>query len=73
VTDDGIGLGAAANGGRPGVGLKNARSHLAHLYGDDASLRLSTGADGQGVTVDITIPHRHAARLSGRVAEAVTR
>jgi two-component system sensor histidine kinase LytS len=60
VRDDGAGLGDGW-GARDvqGVGLANARSHLAHLYGDAAGLRVEPGATGVGVAVEITLPLRH--------------
>lgn len=61
VRDDGVGLGPAwSSKATQGVGLANARSHLAHLYGDAAGLRVGHGDDGVGVTVEITLPLRQS-------------
>jgi LytS/YehU family sensor histidine kinase len=62
VVDDGVGLGGASAAARgSGVGLTNSRLHLAHLYGDRASLRVRDGADGVGVEVEVTLPLRRVA------------
>jgi len=45
-----------------GVGLANTRARLAQLYGDDATLRLTPGAEG-GTTAEISLPY-HTARGS---------
>jgi sensor histidine kinase YesM len=69
VEDDGPGL--SSNRGellREGVGLRNTRARLMHLYGDEASLAL-VDVPGGGLRVNITIPvplrksrsERHAA------------
>ena len=69
VEDDGPGL--SSNRGEllhEGVGLRNTRARLMHLYGDDASLAL-VDVPGGGLRVTITIPapiprsrtERHAA------------
>ncbi len=59
VIDDGVGLGGERMSARGnGVGLTNARLHLAHLYGDRAALRVGPGPDGVGVAVEITLPLR---------------
>jgi two-component system, LytTR family, sensor kinase len=41
--------------GREGVGLANTRARLAQLYGDKASLTLTTAADG-GAVAEIVLP-----------------
>jgi two-component system LytT family sensor kinase len=65
VEDDGVGLGGASTGTPgSGVGLTNARLHLAHVYGDRAALRVSPGARGIGVLVEITLPLRRVAAPS---------
>ena len=59
VVDDGAGLARASSARRgSGVGLKNSRLHLAHLYGDLAALRVGAGANGVGVAVEVTLPLR---------------
>lgn len=61
VVDDGVGLGGASTPARgSGVGLNNARLHLAHRYGDRAALRVGAGAQG-GVVVEVTLPLRRVA------------
>ena len=65
VVDDGVGLGGASASARgSGVGLTNSRLHLAHLYGDRATLRVAAGADGVGVAVEVTLPLRRVAAPS---------
>ena len=55
VEDDGAGMdGLAAPRGR-GIGLGHTRERLAHLYGEDQSLRVRT-ARGRGFRVDVLIP-----------------
>ena len=61
VRDDGAGLASASHDADGGVGIANARSHLAHLYGRDAALHIGPGPNGVGVDVQITIPLRHGA------------
>ncbi|MEW6339537.1 MAG: histidine kinase [Paraburkholderia sp.] len=46
VRDTGVGLGAAAHGSR--FGMQQVRERLVALYGDAASLELTTPADGRG-------------------------
>lgn len=59
VRDDGVGLAPGWDGnGDRGVGLANVRSHLAHLYGDAATLRVGPNEDGVGVAVEVTVPLR---------------
>jgi signal transduction histidine kinase len=53
VRDNGAGVGSAVLGS--GVGLRNVRQRLAVLYGADAGLRLSMGADGWTVA-ELTLP-----------------
>lgn len=70
VTDDGVGLAPGRPGtGDTGVGLTNARAHLAHLYGDAATLHVGPGAGGVGVAVEITLPLRRGAAIGGRANE----
>ncbi|HZI40601.1 MAG TPA: histidine kinase [Gemmatimonadaceae bacterium] len=65
VCDDGVGLAPGWTERESGVGLANARAHLAHLYGGAADLRVGAGASGSGVDVNITLPLRHATTLDG--------
>ena len=55
VTDDGAGL-SAENDRSDGIGLANTRARLQGLYGDGASLTLSSGARGPGTTVTVVLP-----------------
>ena len=69
VCDDGVGLAPGWMDRERGVGLANARAHLAHLYGAAADLRVAAGASGSGVDVNITLPLRHTAAVEdGRIA-----
>ncbi|HVE69821.1 MAG TPA: histidine kinase [Thermoanaerobaculia bacterium] len=52
VRDNGPGLNGESEAG---VGLANTRARLAQLYGDRASLRL-TSAEGEGTTAEISLP-----------------
>jgi sensor histidine kinase YesM len=54
VTDDGAGIRDFTDAGE-GVGLANTRARLRGLYGDDASLTLSSG-NGGGTAVTIRLP-----------------
>ena len=54
VTDDGPGMGRSSS--EPGTGVANVRERLDTLYGDAAALTLSCGAQGRGVTADISLP-----------------
>ena len=69
VRDDGIGFTAATIDGNGGVGIANARSHLAHLYGRGAALDVKAAPDGHGVHVQITVPLRHGAPVVADVGE----
>ena len=74
VRDDGVGLARTmATSGKSGVGLANARSHLAQLYGDAATLCVATAATGVGVEVQIALPLRHTRAIGADVAELVYR
>lgn len=55
VMDDGAGL-DRDDGSRDGLGLGNTRARLAGLYGDRASLSLTSGPGGRGARVTVTIP-----------------
>jgi len=51
------GPGAALDGTLPkGVGLRNVRSRLEQMYGDNATLELTTGREG-GVRATLTVPY----------------
>ncbi|HEU4564236.1 MAG TPA: histidine kinase [Gemmatimonadaceae bacterium] len=64
VRDDGAGL-APGWDAPGGVGIANARTRLAHMYGGAAALRVGTGDGGAGVAVEITLPlRRHLAAVS---------
>jgi signal transduction histidine kinase len=57
--DDGVGFGVASTPARgSGMGLKNARLHLAHLYGNRAGVHVGTATGGAGVAVEVTLPLR---------------
>jgi LytS/YehU family sensor histidine kinase len=55
IRDHGRGVFMNGSQNGPGHGLANARKRLATVYGDRASLRLNTHADG-GAIVEIVIP-----------------
>ena len=55
VSDDGAGLGTETER-TDGIGLANTRARLAGLYGEAASLTLSSGARGTGTLVTVEIP-----------------
>lgn len=56
VTDDGRGLPAGWDLGRDaGIGLRNTRERLAHLYGDEGRLEV-TGLPAGGVRASVAIP-----------------
>ena len=57
VRDDGRGMhdqGAASAGG---IGIRNTRARLRHIYGDAQTFQIAA-RDGGGVTVDLSIPFR---------------
>jgi two-component system LytT family sensor kinase len=60
VRDDGPGI---PSGGSPadsqGIGLRNTRTRLQYLYGDDASLEITNGESG-GAEVNVVLPVRSA-------------
>jgi hypothetical protein len=61
VSDDGVGLSPGWDGtGGEGVGLRNARTRLAHLYGDAAALRIDNHAGRAGVVVEVMLPLRRS-------------
>lgn len=55
VRDDGVGLGAQDEASN-GIGLANTRARLQGLYGDAASLTLSSGERGVGTVVTVVLP-----------------
>jgi len=58
VRDDGVGATNASDTTRgDGIGLKNTRARLAGLYGDRASLTLSSANDG-GTVATVRLPYR---------------
>ena len=61
VQDSGPGLGNSQDHlrRRSGVGLTNIEERLMRIYGDDASLRLSSMA-GVGTTAELRVPFRHS-------------
>ena len=69
VRDDGAGFRTGSVQDNGGVGIVNARSHLAQLYGRNAMLHVGPGPDGVGVDVHITIPLRHGASVVTELAE----
>jgi hypothetical protein len=57
VSDNGVGLVAAASTAGRGIGLANVRDRLAIMYGDDDRLRL-LDSDASGTIAELTIPVR---------------
>jgi LytS/YehU family sensor histidine kinase len=55
VEDSGSGLKADGNSDQRGIGLKNVRDRLKHIYRDEAMLRLST-VEPTGTRVTLTLP-----------------
>jgi LytS/YehU family sensor histidine kinase len=55
VSDDGAGL-SAEKERSDGIGLANTRARLQGLYGESASLALSSGTGGTGTTVTVLLP-----------------
>jgi sensor histidine kinase YesM len=72
VCDDGVGLAPGWMDRESGVGLANAKAHLAHLYGEAADLRVGASASGRGVDVNITLPLRHTATIGSSRPEAAS-
>lgn len=58
VSDNGAGLSAGGAPNGRGVGLRNVRERLATLYGDRASLALTTRADSPGAEAVVRLPLR---------------
>lgn len=65
VTDDGVGIASGIS--REGIGLRNVRTRLGHLYGEAASLRIGS-ANPRGTCVSIELPCRPRS-LGGEVLE----
>jgi len=63
VLDNGVGLAPTRASFRPGIGLKNAKSRLTQLYGDDHRFELRSGENG-GTVVALEIPFRSRALLA---------
>jgi two-component system LytT family sensor kinase len=59
VADNGPGLRPSSPGRGTGVGLRNIRSRLGHLYGDAASLQLNA-AEGGGLEAVVSLPFHPA-------------
>jgi signal transduction histidine kinase len=59
VEDNGPGLDDGAVPRAEGVGLKNSRGRLAHLYGEEQSLTLRPGASG-GAFAEVSLPYHTA-------------
>jgi LytS/YehU family sensor histidine kinase len=66
VEDNGPGLDDGAAPRAEGVGLRNSRGRLAHLYGEEQSLTLRAGASG-GAVAEVSLPYHTAAafRVAG--------
>jgi signal transduction histidine kinase len=66
VEDNGPGLDHGAAPRAEGVGLRNSRGRLAHLYGEEQSLTLRPGASG-GAIAEVSLPYHTAAdfRIAG--------
>jgi two-component system LytT family sensor kinase len=67
VRDNGPGL---EDGSASGVGLANTRARLEQLYGEEASLALSTAAGG-GVVAELTVPYHTEGDLRSEGARDV--
>ena len=63
MLDNGVGLAPTRASFRPGIGLKNAKSRLTQLYGDDHRFELRSGENG-GTVVALEIPFRSRALLA---------
>ena len=57
IRDDGPGFATGEGPRRHGIGLRNTKARLEHLYGADYSLKCENAADG-GAMVLITVPAR---------------
>jgi sensor histidine kinase YesM len=68
VSDDGKGFHEDHSPLREGVGLRNTRARLQHLYGAAHRIELTNGPD-RGVTVHLTLPYRPF-NQTGELSEA---
>jgi two-component system LytT family sensor kinase len=64
VADNGPGMRAPGTSGGAGVGLRNIRSRLRHLYGDAASLALDPAAGG-GLEASVRLPLEAGVMVNG--------
>lgn len=63
VRDDGLGLNSNKKSEEAdGIGLRNTRSRLKHLYGDEHKFALESSPDEEGVTVVIEIPFAESSK-----------
>ena len=53
----------ASSGGGAGVGVRNTRARLSHLYGEDQSFDLRAAAGDSGTVVEIRLPYHTRADL----------
>ena len=67
IGDDGAGI-DGGDEGRDGIGLANTRARLRGLYGDAASLTLSSGDRGVGTTVTVVLPALESDARAGAAA-----
>jgi signal transduction histidine kinase len=67
ISDDGAGI-DSGDEGRNGIGLANTRARLRGLYGDAASLTLSSGDRGVGTTVTVVLPALESGARAGSAA-----
>jgi hypothetical protein len=67
VEDDGPGPGSEAAPNPGGVGLRNVRARLAHLYGSQQNLELASAPSG-GAIATVTLPFHLAPWLPGSTA-----
>lgn len=58
VQDNGIGFQVIEKSRKNGIGLKNVRARLQHLYGNSQELVLEDSADENGISVILKIPFR---------------
>ena len=54
---------AASSGGGAGVGVRNTRARLSHLYGEDQSFDLRAAGGGVGTVAEIRLPYHTRADL----------
>jgi signal transduction histidine kinase len=67
ITDDGPGIGHAPKAPRPGIGLRNTRRRLDHLYQGDYRLDITERPEG-GTSVRLDLPWRENATAKARSA-----